>query len=62
MLLVGFGPLHLVTTRMAVELDADDPDADRLERLFGRAMQWGLLQTVLMLAVLATMVGLRGLL
>lgn len=62
MLLVGFGPLHLVTTRMVVELDKDAPDGERLDRLFGKAMQWGLLQTVFMLAIIVMMVGLRGLL
>jgi hypothetical protein len=62
MLLVGFGPLHIVTTRMAVELDKEDPDGDRIDDLFGKAMQWGLLQTVFMLAIIVTMVGLRGLL
>jgi hypothetical protein len=62
MLAVGFGPLHLVTTRMAVELSTDDPDGDRIDALFGKAMQWGLLQTVFMLAIIVTMVGLRGLL
>lgn len=61
MLLVGFGPLHVVTTRMSVELASDDPDGERLDDLFGTAMQWGLLQTVFMLAILVTMVGLRGL-
>lgn len=62
MLLVGFGPLHRVTTRMAVELSREDPDGERLDELFGKAMQWGLLQTVFMLAIIVTMVGLRGLL
>lgn len=62
MLLVGFGPLHLTTTRMVVELDKETPDGDRLDRLFGRAQQWGLLQTVFMLGIIVTMVGLRGLL
>lgn len=62
MLAVGFGPLHVVTTRMVVELDKDDPDGERLDALFGKAMQWGLLQTVFMLAIIVTMVGLRGLL
>ena len=62
MLLNGFGPLHIVTTRMAVELDKDDPDGERIDTLFGKAQQWGLLQTVFMLTILAMMVGLRGLL
>jgi hypothetical protein len=60
MLLVGFGPLHVVTTKMAVELDKDHPDTDRLDALFGKALQWGLLQTVFMLATIAMMLGMRG--
>jgi hypothetical protein len=62
MLAVGFGPLHLLTTKLSAELSMPDPDPDRVESLLGRTMQWGLLQTVLMLAVVATMVGIRGLL
>lgn len=62
MLVNGFGPLHIVTTKMAVELDSEEPDGDRLDTLFGKAMQWGLFQTVFMLAIIVTMVGLRGLL
>jgi hypothetical protein len=62
MLAVGFGPLHLLTTKLSTELTRPDPDEERVERLLGRTMQWGLLQTVLMLAVVATMVGIRGLL
>ncbi|MBX0325647.1 hypothetical protein EGH21_21740 [Halomicroarcula sp. F13] len=62
MLLNGFGPLHLVTTKMVVELNNDDPDGERLNTLFSKAMQWGLLQTVFMLAIIMMMVGLRGLL
>lgn len=62
MLINGFGPLHIVTTKMVVELDKDDPDGERLDALFGKAMQWGLLQTVFMLAIIVMMVGIRGLL
>ena len=62
MLAVGFGPLHFLTTKLSAELSMPDPDPDRVESLLGRTMQWGLLQTVLMLAVVATMVGIRGLL
>lgn len=62
MLLNGFGPLHYVTTKMAVELDQPDPDEERLDELFASAMQWGLLQTVFMIAIIPMMVGLRGLL
>lgn len=59
MLLVGFGPLHVLTTRMAVELSVPDPDGERIDDLFGKTVQWGLVQTVLMLAVIAMMVGIR---
>jgi hypothetical protein len=61
MLLNGFGPLHVVTTKMAVELNRPEPDGERLDEL-GKAMQRGLLQTVFMLAIILMMVGLRGLL
>jgi len=61
MLLNGFGPLHLLTTRLSVELSADDPDGERIDELLGKTMQWGLLQTVFMLAIIGMMVGLRGL-
>ncbi len=61
MLVNGFGPLHVVTTKMVVELDKTDPDGERLDALFGKAQQWGLLQTVFMLAIVVMMVGLRGL-
>jgi len=60
MLVNGFGPLHLATTKMVVELDRDEPDSDRLDALFGKALQWGLLQTVFMIAIIVMMVGLRG--
>jgi len=59
MLLVGFGPIHVLTTRMAVELSMPDPDGDRLDELFGKTVQWGLVQTILMLAVILTMTGIR---
>jgi len=62
MLVNGFGPLHFATTKMVVELSKDEPDGERLDALFGKAMQWGLLQTVFMLAIVVMMVGLRGLL
>jgi hypothetical protein len=62
MLVNGFGPLHRVTTKMVVELDKNEPDGERLEALFGKAMQWGLLQSVFMLVIIVMMVGLRGLL
>ena len=60
MLVNGFGPLHVTTTRMAVELAKDEPDGDRVEALFGTALRWGLLQTAFMLAIVAMVVGMRG--
>lgn len=59
MLAVGFGPLHLITTRMAVEFANPEPDGEVLGSLFGRALRWGLVQTVLMLAIIGVMTGLR---
>jgi hypothetical protein len=61
MLLVGFGPLHIITTKMVIELDSENPDGQRLETLFSKALQWGLLQTIFMLAIIVMMVGIRGL-
>jgi len=60
MLVVGFGPLHFTTTDMAVELSKDEPDGDRVEALFGKALRWGLMQTIFMLTIVVTMVGMRG--
>lgn len=62
MLAVGFGPLHFITTKMVVELHSEEPDSDRLDHLFGKAMGWRVLQTIFMLAIIVAMVGLRGLL
>lgn len=59
MLIIGFGPLHYLTTKMAVELSMPEPDGDRIDELFGKTMKWGLVQTVLMLAIIAMMTGLR---
>jgi len=60
MLLNGFGPLHFTTTRLTAELNAAEPDPERIDALTGRVQQFGLLQTVFMLGVLLTMVGMRG--
>ena len=59
MLLIGFGPLHYLTTKMGVELSMPDPDGERIDDLFAKTMKWGLVQTVLMLAIIAMMTGLR---
>ena len=61
MLLNGFGPLHVATTRMAVELSEPEPDQERVDEYFASALRWGLLQTGFMVAILAMMVGMRGL-
>lgn len=61
MLVNGFGPLHLATTRMAVELSSAEPDGERVGELFEMALRWGLLQTLFMIAILVMMVGMRGL-
>ena len=62
MLLNGFGPLHQATTGMVVEMAKDEPDGARIGALFEKALRWGLLQTAFMVAILAMMVGMRGLL
>lgn len=62
MLINGFGPLHRATTQMVVEMAAEEPDGTRIDELFGKALRWGMLQTVFMLTILTMMVGLRGLL
>jgi hypothetical protein len=62
MLINGFGPLHFATTKLVVELEKDEPDSERLDALFGTTLRWGLVQTLFMLAIVAMMVGLRGLL
>lgn len=59
MLVIGFGPIHFLTAKMAVELSMPDPDGERIEELFGKTVQWGLVQTILMLAVILTMTGIR---
>lgn len=59
MLIIGFGPLHYLTTKMSVELSMSEPDGKQINDLFGKTMKWGLVQTVLMLAIIATMVGIR---
>ncbi|MCY4730543.1 hypothetical protein KY092_08220 [Natronomonas gomsonensis] len=59
MLLIGFGPIHFTTAKMSVELSMPEPDGERIEDLFGTTMKWGLVQTVLMLLIIAMMTGIR---
>lgn len=60
LILVGIGPLHHISTGMVVELASPTPDRQRLDRLLDRLLRWGLLQTILMLAIIGAMTGLRG--
>jgi len=61
MLVNGFGPLHFTTTELTAELNASETDPERVRALTARVQKFGLLQTVFMLAIVLTMVGLRGL-
>lgn len=45
---------------MIVENARPDPDGARLDSLFAGAMKWGFVQTVLMLAIIGMMTGIRG--
>lgn len=60
LLVVGFGPLHVIIARMVAEMSVESPDEDRIEALFGKSMHWGLLQTVFMLLIIVMMTGLRN--
>jgi len=44
---------------MGVELSSPEPDEERIDELFGATMKWGLVQTMLMLAIIAMMTGIR---
>lgn len=61
MLFVAFVPLHHYQVEMLVELDAPEPDGERVGRLNDRAMRWLAGMTGLFLLMLLMMVGLRGL-
>lgn len=60
MLAIGFGPLHAITSKMIVENAQPEPDGEKLDALFGSAMKWGLAQSVLMLAIIGMMTGIRA--
>ncbi|GAA0657060.1 hypothetical protein [Salarchaeum japonicum] len=59
LLALGFGPLHWFTTEMFDELAADDTDYDRLADLNQKYGMLSLVELALMVAVVATMSGLR---
>ena len=45
---------------MALELSLPDSDGDRIDELFGKTVQWGQVQTILMLTIILTMTGFRA--
>jgi hypothetical protein len=47
---------------MLVELASSEPDGDRVGRLNERALRWLLVMTGLMLVIVGTTAGLRGIL
>ena len=59
LLLLGFGPLHAFTSGMFDELAAEETDHDRLAALNKKYGMLSLIELLLMIAVVATMAGLR---
>ena len=57
----AFVPLHHYQVEMLLELDADEPDGERIGQLNDAAMTWLMGMTVLLLVMLLMMVGMRGL-
>ncbi|GGL37590.1 hypothetical protein GCM10009037_21460 [Halarchaeum grantii] len=59
LLVLGFGPLHTFTIGMFDELAAADTDHERLAELNARYGMLSMVELVLMLAIVASMSGLR---
>jgi len=59
LLVLGFGPLHTFTAGMFDEIAADDTDHERLAELNKKYGMLSLVELVLMVAIVATMSGLR---
>lgn len=59
LLVLGFGPMHKFTVEMFDEIAADDTDYERLATLNQRYGMLSLVELVLMVAIVATMSGLR---
>ena len=59
LLVLGFGPLHTFTAGMFDEIAADEPDHERLASLNKKYGMLSLVELVLMIAIVATMAGLR---
>lgn len=59
LLVLGFGPLHRFTAGMFDEIAADDTDHERLAALNKKYGMLSLVELVLMIAIVATMSGIR---
>ncbi|WP_121820823.1 hypothetical protein [Halostella salina] len=59
LLVLGFGPLHMFTAGMFDEIAAEDTDHERLAELNKKYGMLSLVELVLMVAIVATMSGLR---
>ena len=59
LLVLGFGPLHKFTAGMFDEIAAEDTDHERLASLNKKYGMLSLVELVLMIAIVATMSGLR---
>lgn len=59
LLVLGFGPLHAFTSGMFDEIAAEETDHERLAALNKKYGMLSLIELVLMIAILATMSGLR---
>jgi hypothetical protein len=59
LLVLGFGPLHKFTAGMFDEIAADDTDRERLASLNEKYGMLSLVELALMVAIVATMSGLR---
>lgn len=59
LLVLGFGPLHMLTAGMFDEIAARDTDHDRLASLNRKYGMLSLVELVLMIAIVGTMSGLR---
>jgi len=59
LLVLGFGPLHTFTAGMFDEIAADDTDHERLAALNRKYGMLSMVELLLMIAIVATMSGLR---
>jgi len=59
LLVIGFGPLHQFTAGMFDEIAAEDTDHERLESLNKKYGMLSMVELVLMIAIVASMSGLR---